>query len=87
MMENDRFYSAILEITKQYNNKKIAIFSHKNAISMLIMEFCVNVIQDRLNCYYNDKLVIDGDWDGTPEIFKIDFENDKLINIQKINIS
>lgn len=81
----ERFYNALMEIVIKYNGKKILISSHKNAISMLLMNWCENKLSNHLECFYKNKIILNGHWDGSPEIFKLEFENDKLLNIEKIH--
>ncbi len=84
---SDRMYSAIMKILDENKNKKIAIVSHATAISYLLKKWCdIQVIDDKLRYYFNNKTILDGYFNYC-ETFKLEFDdNNKIINIENINL-
>lgn len=80
-----RFYKGILMILEKNPNKKIVIFSHKTAITMLLMNWCSYVVENDVHLSYNGTPIFDGKWDGSPEIFRLIFDGIELISISKID--
>jgi len=81
-----RTNEVILEILNKHKNKKIAIISHGTAISIMLSTWCdVKLNEDTklIEIYFNGKLVFNGDW-NCPELFKLTFNEDKLISIENI---
>jgi len=77
-----RMYNALNEILDNYTGKKIAIVSHATAITFLLIKLCKF---DGNNLLFNEKIIIDKDfkWEA-PEVFKLEFEDKNLINIENI---
>ena len=84
---SNRMYSAIMQILNKNKNKKIAIVSHATAISYLLKKFCdIQVVNDKLRYSFNNNILLDGYFNYC-ETFKLEFdENNKLVNIQNINL-
>lgn len=80
-----RFYQGILMILKKYPHKKTVIFSHKTAITMLLMNWCDYLLKDDVCLNYKGEPIFRGKWDGTPEIFKLKFDDIKIISISKVD--
>ena len=81
-----RMIDAFNEIINNNKGKNIAIISHGTALSCLLKNYCeviYNKETDLLNIYFNNKLVFDGNW-GVPELFKLIFEDNDLIEIENI---
>ena len=81
-----RMKDALLDILQKYSGKNIAIVSHGTAISVMLKEWCEVKYNDKtklVELYFQGKKVFDGDWD-VPELFQLNFENEKLISIQNI---
>ena len=84
-----RMQEAILEIIDNNKDKKICIVSHGTAISAMLSKWCdikYNEDTDLIEIYFNNNLVFDGNW-NSPELFRLDFENNNLINILNIRIN
>ena len=82
----NRMYFAITKILKENKNKRIAIVSHATAITYLLKKWCdIDIVDDKLNYSYNGNLLLDNYFDYC-EIFKLEFENNNLINIQNIKL-
>ena len=83
---SNRMYDVFMEVINNNIGKNFMIFSHGTALTTLFSKWC-RVIYDSenklLKIYYNDSLVFDGNW-GAPELFKLEFEDNKLINIENI---
>lgn len=80
-----RFNKGIFEVLKKYLGKQIAIFTHKTAITMFLMQYCNYQIKNDVSLNYEGNIIFDGKWNGSPEIFKIIFDNQQLIYIEKID--
>lgn len=82
---SERMYSAIMEIIEMNKNRRIAIVSHGTAISYLLKKWCdIQIVNDKLKYTYNGKVILDGYFNYC-ETFKLEFDNNNLINIQIIN--
>ncbi len=83
---NNRMHDFINEVLYKYNNKKIAVFTHGYAITFAILKWCKleNITKDRVLTYsFNNKIFYDKILNA-PEVFKLTFDNDKLLNIELI---
>lgn len=78
----DRMYNALNDILNVNNGKKIAIVSHATAIMFLLIKLCD---YKNNNLYFKNELLIDENfkWDS-PEVFKLEFDDKKLINVKNI---
>lgn len=80
----NRMYNALFSVLKEHKGKRIAIVSHATAITYLFIKmFGVN----DMNIIFDNKTIIDKDfvWNA-PEIFKLTFEDDNLIDISNLRI-
>ena len=80
----DRMYDALLKILNKYSGKRIAIVSHATAITYLFMKI-FNHQKGTMNINFNERMIIDENfvWDA-PEVFKLLYEDDKLVNIENV---
>ena len=79
-----RMYNGLIKVLK--NNKNILIVSHGMAITCLLSNFCELEIngQGKLpGVYFKGDLVFDGKYNA-PELFKLEFDDLKLVNITNI---
>lgn len=85
----ERMYFALQSILKKYRGKKIFIASHGTAIGMLFSKIAKVSFYDEENynrgIYFNDKLIFDGKYDA-PELFKLEYEDEKLVDVKNIKI-
>ena len=85
----ERMYSALQSVLKKYKGKKIFIVSHGTAISVLFSKIADVFFYDEENynrgIYFNDKLIFDGKYDA-PELFKLEYEDEKLVDVKNIKI-
>ena len=85
----ERMYFALQSVLKKYKGKKIFIVSHGTAISVLFSKIADVFFPDEENynrgIYFNGKLIFDGKYDA-PELFKLEYEDEKLVDVKNIKI-
>lgn len=85
----ERMYFALQSVLKKYKGKKIFIVSHGTAISVLFSKIADVFFYDEENynrgIYFNGKLIFDGKSDA-PELFKLEYEDEKLVDVKNIKI-
>lgn len=85
----ERMYFALQSVLKKYKGKKIFIVSHGTAISVLFSKIADVFFYDEENynrgIYFNDKLIFDGKYDA-PELFKLEYEDEKLVDVKNIKV-
>lgn len=85
----ERMYFALQSVLKKYKGKKIFIVSHGTAISVLFSKIADVFFPDKENynrgIYFNGKLIFDGKYDA-PELFKLEYEDEKLVDVKNIKI-
>lgn len=78
----NRMYNALMDVVNKYQDKKIVIVSHSTAITFLLMKLAT--YQDQ-KIVFNNKLIMDETFKwNAPEIFKLEFKKNNLINIENI---
>lgn len=83
----ERMFSVITKILNNYANKRIVIVSHATAISYLLKKWCdIQIVEDKLKYSFNNKLLLNGYFDYC-ETFKLEFEDNRLINIENIKFN
>ena len=82
---SNRMNIAVGKIVKKNIHKNVVIFTHKRAIMGYLLNYLDKGfnLDDRLILTYNDKVIID-DIDKDIDIIKVDFEKDKIINVDII---
>ena len=85
----ERMYFALQSVLKKYKGKKIFIVSHGTAIGVLFSKIADVFFPDEENynrgIYFNGKLIFDGKYDA-PELFKLEYEDEKLVDVKNIKI-
>lgn len=78
----ERVYKALMDVIDKYKDKRIVIVSHGSAILWLLKQWCdVNLKNKCIT--FNDKLIIyDNIFNCTT--FKLEFDDNKLVNIDKV---
>ena len=70
-------------------NKTVAIVSHATAITFLLMNWCklesATLEKKKRHLTFNNKDVINDSF-NTPEVFKLEFENNELISVERIHL-
>ena len=80
----ERTFNALMNVLKN-DDKKIAIVFHSTAMLFLIMTWCKVVTdKDKYNIIFNNNIVFCGKYFDYCEIFKLTFDDAKLIDIKKI---
>ena len=77
----NRMYKGIEDILRNNKNKKVVIVTHKICITYLLRRWCKIKYKD--NFIYKDKIIFNG-ISRDLDIFKLEFNNKKLINISYI---
>lgn len=81
---SDRMYSVVMDIISTNRDKTIAIVSHATAISYLLKKWCdITIEDDKLLYSFNGKILLHGFFNYC-ETFKLEFDGDNLVNIEKI---
>lgn len=86
---SERMTNVLSEILANNNDKKICIVSHGTAISSMLVKWCdVRLNEDTklIEIYFKNNLIFDGNW-ACPELFKLVFDNNNLIEIQNIKVN
>lgn len=85
-----RMLNALNTILEKYKGKKIAIISHGTAMSFLFMIWCEvkpsNKGEWARKLIFNNKEFFDGKF-FAPELFKLEFEDNELIDIKNIKVN
>ena len=77
-----RMYNALLEVLNYNKGKNVAIVSHSNAITFLILKWCK--INKNGEYTFKDKVIFNGEWKPCTS-FKLVFDDkNKLIDINEI---
>lgn len=78
----NRMYNALLDVLRKNEGKRIAIVSHATAIAFLFIKLGKFTEE---GIYINDKVIIAKDFKwNAPEVFKLEFDDDKLIALNVI---
>lgn len=83
-----RMKEGLFDLLEKYNNKTIMIFSHGTALTTMLKDWCdikYNFDTKLVELYFNSEKVFDGNWNA-PELFRLEFEDNKLINIKNVKI-
>lgn len=85
-----RMLNALNNVLDEYRGKRIAIVSHATAMNFLFMAWCEIKSDTEDECsryfYFNDKEFFNGKYDA-PELFKLEFEDKKLTNIENMRVN
>lgn len=78
----DRMYNSLMLVLKENLGKRIVVVSHATAITFLFMKF--GTYYDGI-LYFKDKVIFDKDFEwNAPELFKLTFEQEELVDIENI---
>ena len=83
-----RMRNVFFEILKNNLGGRIVVVSHGTAITTLFDNWCdirINYATELAEIRCNNKLIFDGNW-SAPELFKLEFEDLKLISICNIKV-
>ena len=84
----ERMLNALDKVLEDYNGKKIVIISHATAMNYLFMKLgLIKITEDGIpKFYFKNKEFFNGNY-SAPELFKLEFEDKKLTNIENIKVS
>ena len=78
----ERVYKALMDVIDKYKDKRIVIVSHGSTILWLLKQWCDIDLKNKC-IIFNDKLILyDNIFNCTT--FKLEFDNKKLVNIEKV---
>ena len=77
----DRFFKSLEKVVKDNPNKKVVIVSHGAAIKFILLNWCS--LNDKNQIVYKDKVLIEEKLE-LPNIIKLTFNNEKLIDIENV---
>ena len=80
-----RITNTINEILNSNKDSNILVVTHTTAITSFLLNFCEKGynLDERLILNYNGEVIVDGTTTGL-DIFKLEFENANVINIEKL---
>lgn len=77
----ERMYNGLMTVINQNRGKRVAIVSHSTSIAFLLKKWCEISYDSEYK--FNNNVFFDGKWEHL-QIFKLEFENDNLVNIKAI---
>ncbi len=78
----ERVYRALIDVIDEYKDKRVVIVSHGSAILWLLKQWCDIDLKNKC-IIFNDKLILyDNIFNCTT--FKLEFDDKKLVNINKV---
>lgn len=78
----ERVYKALMKVIDEYKDKRIVIVSHGSAILWLLKQWCnVNLIEKYIT--FKDKVILEDNVFNCTT-FKLEFDDNKLVNIDKV---
>ena len=78
----ERVYKALMEAIDEYKNKRVVIVSHGTAILWLLKQWCsVNLVDKYV--MFNGKIILEDNVFNCIT-FKLEFDDKKLVNIEKV---
>ena len=78
----ERVYKALMEVIDEYKDKRVVIVSHGSAILWLLKQWCnVNLVDKYIT--FKDKVILEDNVFNCTT-FKLEFDDKKLVNIEKV---
>ena len=78
----ERVYKALMKVIDEYKDKRIVIVSHGSAILWLLKQWCKVDLVDKY-VTFNDKIILEDNVFNCTT-FKLEFDNKKLVDIEKV---
>ena len=78
----ERVYRALIDVIDEYKDKRVVIVSHGSAILWLLKQWCKVDLVDKY-VTFNDKIILEDNVFNCTT-FKLEFDDNKLVNIEKI---
>lgn len=83
-----RMKNCLFDLLDKYNDKTIMIVSHGTALTTMLKDWCqikYNFDTNLVEVYFAGEMIFDGNW-SAPELFRLEFENEKLVDIRNIEV-
>ena len=78
----ERVYKALIDVIDKYKDKRVVIVSHGSAILWLLKQWCdVNLVDKYV--MFNGKIILEDNVFNCTT-FKLEFDDKKLVNIDKV---
>ena len=78
----ERVYKALMDVIDEYKDKRVVIVSHGSAILWLLKQWCdVNLVDKYV--MFNGKIILEDNVFNCTT-FKLEFDDKKLVNIDKV---
>lgn len=78
----ERVYKALIDVIDKYKDKRVVIVSHGSAILWLLKQWCdVNLVDKYV--MFNGKIILEDNVFNCTT-FKLEFDDNKLVNIDKV---
>ena len=78
----ERVYKALIDVIDKYKDKRVVIVSHGSAILWLLKQWCdVNLVDKYV--MFNGKIILEDNVFNCTT-FKLEFDDKKLVNIEKV---
>ena len=78
----ERVYKALMDVIDKYKDKRVVIVSHGGAMLWLLQHWCnVNLIEKYIT--FKDKVILEDNVFNCTT-FKLEFDDKKLVNIEKV---
>ena len=78
----ERVYKALMDVIDKYKDKRIVIVSHGSAILWLLKQWCDIDLKNKCIIFNDKQILYDNIFNCTT--FKLEFDDNKFVNIEKI---
>ena len=78
----ERVYKALMDVIDEYKDKRIVIVSHGSAILWLLKQWCDIDLKNKCIIFNDKQILYDNIFNCTT--FKLEFDDKKLVNIEKV---
>ena len=78
----ERVYRALIDVIDEYKDKRVVIVSHGSAILWLLKQWCDVNLKNKCITFNDKQILYDNIFNCTT--FKLEFDDKKLVNIEKV---
>lgn len=78
----ERVYKALIDVIDKYKDKRVVIVSHGSAILWLLKQWCYVDLKNKCITFNDKPILYDNIFNCTT--FKLEFDDKKLVNINKV---
>ena len=78
----ERVYKALMDVIDEYKDKRVVIVSHGSAILWLLKQWCDIDLKNKCIIFNDKQILYDNIFNCTT--FKLEFDNKKLVDIEKV---